>query len=88
MSDLTYGGWDHFNGGPWECMLPLPQGWRPIKKSGKTKIGDKCMVLIVPKRTLKNNGKRHKIKGKWELVTDDNVGHPVKRFRVIIRKIV
>jgi hypothetical protein len=76
-----YEGWDHGNGGPWECILPVPKGWTQIK-SGKTKIGDKCMCLTV--HQLKHRGKSNKVKGHWEKVKyiDETVTH----FRAVIRR--
>lgn len=81
---IEFEGWDHGNGGPWICSLSLPKGWRKVFR-GKTRDGDKCMVLIVPKRRLKH-GKTHKIPGRWEAVKSKNQEVPVSSFRAVIRK--
>jgi len=85
MTHATHSGWDHFNGGPWECTLPVPKNWEQVKKSEKTKTGDKCIVVIVPEKPLRNTGKSHKIKGKWEPISEELIGYSVWKFNAVIR---
>jgi len=82
---ITYKGWDHGNGGQWQCTLAIPQGWSQVK-DGETLSGDKCMMPEVPEKTLKHGDIPNKIDGRWEPVEADNVGRCVGDFRAIIRE--
>lgn len=88
MKEATYEGWSHFNGGPWECTLTIPEGWTQIE-TGNTQPGDKCMGFPSTepkKRRFLPHGKSHKVKGRWEFVEKKNIGVPVSKLRAVIRE--
>jgi hypothetical protein len=72
-------------------MLIIPDGWEQIK-DGNSRKGDKCAVgtargIRMSRVIRRHNGVDKKIPGKWELVKPENIGHPVKIFLAVIRRV-
>ena len=80
-----HSGCDHTRCMFWFCELPVPPGYRILKK-GKAKKDDLVMVLVPPFPKRIKNGTEAKIKGKWESVGEGNVGLAVNKFRSVVRK--
>ena len=79
-----HSGCDHIRGMFWFCELPVPSGYRLLKR-GKAKKDDLVMVLVPPFPKRIKNGTEAKIKGKWESVGEGNVGLAVNKFHSIVR---
>ncbi len=89
--NVSYGGWSHFGCGPWVMTRRMPKGWRRVAR-GKSRATDRCLVPTdAGERKGKHRPSRNGhldtyIPSKWEAVSRENVGFPVREFRVIIRK--
>ena len=86
---VIHQGFSHSRHYFYRSELDVLAGYRLVNK-GKSRLNDLIMVHVPPfpkaKSCKRYLGKEAKIKAKWELIKEENIGIDVSRFKAVIRQ--